>query len=282
MDESLDRARALLLTAKRVAVLTGAGISAESGIPTFRDAMSAAGPPQGARPPGGERRVATIGGDHTAGLWSQFRPEDLATSEAFAANPKTVWEWYAWRRERVAKVAPNAGHTALVALEQRTPHFTLITQNVDGLHERSDFPADRLVNIHGTDSVVACMRCGRREPRAAAQRAWEAGAAVPRCGCGGPWKPATISFGPSLVQEDLDRALRAAAASDLLVAAGTSLVVGPINQMVPMARRGRARIAILTASETPYDAVADWKLTDPVEAVLPALADRVGAGPGAA
>ena len=95
MDESLDRARALLLGAKRVAVLTGAGISAESGIPTFRDAMS--------------------------GLWSQFRPEDLATPEAFAANPKTVWEWYAGRRERVAKVTPNAGHAALVALENRTP-----------------------------------------------------------------------------------------------------------------------------------------------------------------
>jgi NAD-dependent deacetylase len=99
---------------------------------------------------------------------------------------------------------------------------------------------------------------------------------VPRCGCGGAWKPATISFGQALVQEDLDRALRAAAASDLLVAAGTSLVVGPINQMVPMARRSRARVAILTASETPYDDVADWKIGDPLEAALPAVAERVG------
>src|SRR5512137_1117074 len=111
MDENLDRARALLLGAQRIAVLTGAGISAESGIPTFRDAMT--------------------------GLWSRFRPEDLATPEAFAANPKTVWEWYASRRERVAKVAPNAGHAALAALENRTPHFTLITQNVDGLRGRA-------------------------------------------------------------------------------------------------------------------------------------------------
>ena len=98
---------------------------------------------------------------------------------------------------------------------------------------------------------------------------------MPRCSCGGPWKPATISFGQSLVQEDLDRALHAAATCELFVAAGTSLVVGPINQMLPLARRAGARTAILTASETPYDDVADWRVADPVERVLPAVAARV-------
>jgi NAD-dependent deacetylase len=108
-----------------------------------------------------------------------------------------------------------------------------------------------------------------------AQRSWESGDAVPRCPCGGAWKPATISFGQALVQADLDRALRAAAACDLLVAAGSSLVVGPINQMVPIAHGAGARTAILTASETPFDDVSAWKLTDPVEVVLPALRDRI-------
>ena len=136
-------------------------------------------------------------------------------------------------------------------------------------------PRERLVTIHGTDAAIECMGCGRRDDRALAQRAWEAGEAVPRCPCGGPWKPATISFGQSLVQADLKRALDAAGSCDLLVAAGTSLVVGPINEMVPHARRAGARTAILTASETPFDDVADWKLSEPLEDVLPALRGRV-------
>src|SRR5437762_1814525 len=149
----------------------------------------------------------------------------------------------------------------------------LVTQNVDGLHERSGFPPERLVNIHGTDSAVECMACHRRAPRAVAQAAWEAGTAVPRCDCGGPWKPATISFGQQLVAADLERALGAAAACDLFVAAGTSLVVGPVNQMFPVAREAGARTAIVTASETPYDAAADVRIAAPVEQVLPAVRD---------
>ncbi len=134
------------------------------------------------------------------------------------------------------------------------------------------------MNIHGTDSAVECVRCGGREARTVAQAAWEAGDAIPRCSCGGPWKPATISFGQALVQEDLDRALGAAASSDLFVAAGTSLVVGPINQMLLVARRAGARTAIVTASETPYDDVADWRIAEPVEAILPAIGAGVLTG----
>jgi len=144
-----------------------------------------------------------------------------------------------------------------------------------GLHERSGFPPERLVNIHGTDSAVECMACHRRAPRALAQAAWEAGMAVPRCDCGGPWKPATISFGQQLVAVDLERALDAAAACDLFVAAGTSLVVGPVNQMFPVAREAGARTAILTASETPYDTAADVRIAAPVEQVLPAVRDLI-------
>jgi NAD-dependent deacetylase len=175
----------------------------------------------------------------------------------------------------VSAAQPNPGHRALAALARAGRLDVLVTQNVDGLHERSGVPEGRLVNIHGTDSMVDCLACGRRAERGVAQRAWEAGAAVPRCDCGGPWKPATISFGQALVEADLQRSLRAAATCDLFAAVGTSLVVGPINQMLPMARDAGARTAILTASETPYDAIADWTLDEPLEVVLPALHDRV-------
>jgi NAD-dependent deacetylase len=146
---------------------------------------------------------------------------------------------------------------------------------VDGLHERSGFPPERLVTIHGTDAFVECLSCSRREPREIAQRQWEAGTAVPLCPCSAPWKPATISFGQALVAADLERALARAASCDLFVAAGTSLVVGPINQTFLLARAAGATTAILTASETPFDEVADFRLSDPVEAALPALAALV-------
>jgi len=147
--------------------------------------------------------------------------------------------------------------------------------NVDGLHERSEFPSDRLINIHGTDSMVECMSCRRSEPRERIQAIWESGVAAPRCDCGGPWKPATISFGQNLVAEDLQRAAQVAESCDLFVAAGTSLVVGPINQMCPIAHRAGAATAILTASETPYDEMADYRITDPIEEVLPLVRDTV-------
>src|SRR6266480_1593670 len=184
--------------ARRVVVLTGAGLSTASGIPDFRS-------------PGGR--------------WERYQPVPLPDFLA------------------------DEGHVEL-----------LVTQNVDGLHERSGFPPERLVNIHGSDSEVECMACHGRAERAAAQELWEGGTAVPRCACGGPWKPATISFGQALVEADLARSLRTAATADLFVAAGTSLVVGPVNQMFAIAARAGARTAILTASETPYDADADVKL----------------------
>ena len=151
----------------------------------------------------------------------------------------------------------------------------LVTQNVDGLHERSEFPTDRLINIHGTDSRVQCMGCGREEPRQVGQELFEAGQLVPRCECGGPFKPATISFGQSLVAEDLQRCFGEAARCDFFVAVGSSLVVSPVNQMFGEAKAAGARAAILTSSETPFDDAADWKLSDPVEVILPLLRDGV-------
>lgn len=239
--------------AHRVVVLTGAGLSTASGIPDFRS-------------PGGR--------------WSRYRPVTIQEFLASEDDRARYWRYKGETWEVILAAEPNAGHQALAAFAQAGRVELLVTQNVDGLHERSGFPEECLVNIHGTDSAVECMTCRRREPRAVAQRAWEAGTAVPRCPCGGPWKPATISFGQSLVDADLRRAFAAAATCALFVAVGTSLVVGPINQMLPMARDAGARTAILTASETPYDAVADWKITERLEAVLPALWEAVGTALG--
>jgi NAD-dependent deacetylase len=230
--------------AERVVVLTGAGLSTASGIPDFRS-------------PGGR--------------WSRYTPvqfQDFLASEEARA---TYWRYKGETWQVIQAAQPNPAHAALAGLAHAGRVELLVTQNVDGLHERSGFPPERLVNIHGTDSAVECVQCRRREPRSAAQAAWEAGAVVPRCECGGPWKPATISFGQSLVEEDLRRAMRAAAGADLFVAAGTSLVVGPINQMFDVARAAGARTAILTASETPYDGVVDWKVDGPLEVVLPEI-----------
>jgi NAD-dependent deacetylase len=238
--------------ARNVVVLTGAGLSTASGIPDFRS-------------PGGR--------------WSRYKPVTIQEFLASEDDRARYWRYKGETWDVIQAAAPNAGHTALAELAREGRVALLVTQNVDGLHERSGFPADRLVNVHGTDSLVECVGCRRRAPRDVAQRAWAGGAAVPRCDCGGPWKPATISFGQALVEADLRRAFAGAAACDLFVAVGTSLVVAPINQMLPTARDARARTAILTASGTPYDDVADWKIEERLETVLPAIRAAVAAGP---
>ena len=234
--------------ADSVVVLTGAGLSTASGIPDFRS-------------PGGR--------------WESYQPVLIQDFMAREDARQQYWRYKGETWEVVSAARPNPGHAALAGLGHAGRIDVLVTQNVDGLHERSGFPEDRLVNIHGTDSRVVCMQCERRAPRHEAQQQWEAGVAVPRCGCGGPWKPDTISFGQSLVADDLERAMRAAASASLLVAAGTSLVVSPINGMLEAAAQAGAITAIVTASSTPYDALANYKLCDPVEAVLPALRDAV-------
>ncbi len=230
--------------AQRVVVLTGAGLSTASGIPDFRS-------------PGGR--------------WSSYRPIPIQEFVARETAREEYWRYKGetWRVIQQAK--PNAAHLALVDFARAGAIRLLVTQNVDGLHERSGFPVDRLVNVHGTDSAVVCLDCAAREPRVVAQRLWESGIAVPRCECGGAWKPATISFGQILVPEDLESATHEASHCDLFLALGTSLVVGPINQMFDRAQAAGATTVILTASETPYDAHCSIRLADPVEQVLPAL-----------
>jgi len=248
---TLDALAASWRAAERVTVLTGAGLSTASGIPDFRS-------------PGGR--------------WSRYRPVTIQEFQASEEARARYWRYKGETWQVISTAPPNAGHGALAELAHAGRIELLVTQNVDGLHERAGTPAARLVNIHGSDAAAVCLECGDRVERRVAQEQWERGTAVPRCPCGGAWKPATISFGQSLLAADLARAFAAAAACDLFVAAGTSLVVGPVNDMFVRAAAAGAETAILTASETPFDAAATFRLHEPVEAVLPALRDRVFTG----
>lgn len=232
----------------RVVVLTGAGLSTASGIPDFRS-------------PGGR--------------WEHYQPVTIQEFMASEAAREEYWRYKGETWQVICAANPNAAHRALTKLALADRLDLLVTQNVDGLHERSDFPTQRLINIHGSDGFVECMQCHRRDPRAHAQALWESGVKVPRCACGGAWKPAVVSFGQSLVEQDLARAFAAARRCEIFVAAGTSLVVGPINAMFSAAAGQGARTAIFTASETPYDSAATWKFTEPLEEILPKLAESI-------
>ncbi len=194
MIRMLSSIRDWIKNARSIAVLTGAGISSESGIPTFRDA---------------------------GGLWKNFRAEDLATPQAFARDPKFVWEWYDWRRGLIAKAEPNAGHRALAELEHRTPTFTLITQNVDRLHDRAG--STRILKVHGDIWTLRCTLCGRErhDPRPSLPEL------PPHCDCGGMERPGVVWFGENLPPEIWTHAQQAASAAGVFLVVGTSASVCP-------------------------------------------------------
>jgi NAD-dependent deacetylase len=217
------RAREALAVARSIVVLTGAGISAESGIPTFRDAMT--------------------------GLWARYRPEDLATPEAFQRDPRTVWDWYAWRRERVATVAPNAGHEALARLERqaaaRGASFLLVTQNVDGLHAAAG--SRNLVELHGNIRRVKCFDRGHP----ALEWPREAPAPPPCADCGSPLRPDVVWFGEALPPEALRAALEATAGCDLFLSVGTSGLVEPAASLPYAALERGAAVIEVNPQPTP-------------------------------
>ena len=237
-----------LLEAERVAVLTGAGISAESGVPTFRD-------------PGG--------------LWQQFRPEELANVEAFLDNPVLVQGWYAHRRAVVEDVAPNDGHRALAALERwvvgRGGEFLLATQNVDGLHRRAG--SERVVELHGSIMRSHCIDCG-----APAEASGLEGAALTCERCGGLVRPDVVWFGEALPEDAIGRATEAAALADVYLSVGTSSVVYPAAGLPQIARQSGAYVA--EVNPEPSDIA--WRLDEQVAgmagSVLPELVASLGAG----
>ena len=225
--------------ARSVAVLTGAGVSAESGVPTFRDAQT--------------------------GLWAQFDPQKLATPEAFRRDPKLVWDWYAWRRELVAKAEPNAGHRALVVLEDRVADFALITQNVDGLHRRAG--SRNVVELHGNIGRVKCSR-----EHTIVERWTEAGDAVPRCaGCGALLRPDVVWFEETLPADALQAAEDAARRCQILLVVGTSAEVYPAAALPGYAKASGAAIVEINPHPTPLSGVADYVLRAPAGVALPAL-----------
>ena len=234
----MTQARAWLQAASSVVVLTGAGISAESGVPTFRG--------QG-------------------GLWKQFRAEDLATPEAFGRDPRLVWEWYDSRRAALAQVAPNAGHRALAELEARKPRFTLVTQNVDGLHDRAG--SRNVVKLHGDIWELRCLRCGkeRRDERTPLPEL------PPRCDCGGMLRPGVVWFGEPLPAEAWDLAQKATRAAEVLLVVGTSATVYPAAALVPLAMSAGARVIECNVEETPFSSGLDRSLRGRAGELLPQL-----------
>ena len=245
--EALDRARALLAEARRVVVLTGAGISTDSGIPDFRG-------PQG--------------------VWTKNPgAEKMATLSYYVSDPEVRKRSWRNRLESPAWSAqPNAGHRALVALERQGKLHTLVTQNIDELHQQAGTDPAKVVEIHGTMRHVECLSCGERAPMERALDRVRAGEDDPPCRtCGGILKSATISFGQNLVADDLMRAQLAAETCDLLLAVGSSLTVYPAAGMVPIAKESGAALIILNAEQTPFDPIADAVLQGSISEVLPAL-----------
>ena len=247
IDRAVEAARQLIGRARRIVVLTGAGISTDSGIPDFRG-------PQG--------------------LWTRNpEAEKMATIQHYVADPEVRKRSWRSRLESPAlSAAPNPGHRALVDLEKTGKLLALLTQNVDGLHQKAGSSAALVVEIHGTAREVVCLDCGERAAMERALARVRAGEEDPPCRtCGGILKSATISFGQSLVPEDLRRAEQAARACDLMLAVGTKLSVYPIAGVVPVAKDSGARVIILNAEPTEMDALADVILRGSISELLPRL-----------
>ncbi len=207
------------------------------------------------------------------GLWSQFRPEDLATPEAFAANPKVVWEWYAARREGVARAAPNAGHAALAELERRVPHFALITQNVDGLHARAG--SRNVIELHGNLMEDRCFAEGR-----VLTQAEQRPGIPPRCAhCGAPVRPGVVWFGEALPPGALEEAHAEARGCDIFLSIGTSTVVEPAASLPFVALEAGAAVIEVNPTRTPLSAHATLVLSGAAGEILPRL---VGPAPDGA
>lgn len=238
MTETLETAARWLASAGAVAALTGAGLSQESGVPVFR------GP---------------------GGLWRQFRPEELATPEAFARDPKLVWEWYDWRRSVITRAQPNPAHLALAQLEQRTAEFALLTQNVDGLEEQAG--SRNVLRLHGDIWLLRCVRCGREEKNYAVPLPQ----LPPKCACGGLLRPGVVWFGEALTVIVLERAFEAAKRAQVFLVVGTSAVVHPAASLPLVAKQAGARLVEINLEETPVSAVADASFYGKAGELLPAL-----------
>jgi len=226
----------------RITVLTGSGVSAESGVPTFRDAQS--------------------------GLWQQYSPEQLATPEAFAANPMLVWRWYQWRRELVFRAEPNPAHLSLARIQHYQQRFHLVTQNVDGLHQRAG--SEDVVEYHGNIMRSRCSRDG------CLTDVGNLPGEPPACpACGAPVRPDVVWFGEPIPAWAHDRAMQATRDCDIFMAVGTSAAVYPAAGLARLAKQGGAIIVEVNPEATPLSDLADHVLRGQAGSVLPALEQAV-------
>ncbi|WP_348761480.1 NAD-dependent deacylase [uncultured Salinisphaera sp.] len=239
-DLALDQAAEALSAAKRVLVLSGAGISAESGVPTFREAQT--------------------------GLWARYSPADLASPEAFAKDPERVWAWYHWRRSLIARGGPNAGHHALTEMAN-LKSLQIVTQNVDGLHQAAG--SRRVAELHGNIWRERCSACDfhRLVPMAEAE-----GDGLVRCpDCGALLRPAIVWFGEMLPATALAAADEALAAADCVIVVGTSNQIYPAAALVDRAVAGRAPVVEINPEDTPVSRRVTHRLAAPASRALPAL-----------
>ncbi len=238
--------RVALRGARRVVAFTGAGISKESGLATFREAGT--------------------------GLWARFRPEELATPEAFARDPALVWRWYAWRREGVRAAEPNPAHRALAELEARLPDFVLVTQNVDGLHRRAG--SRRVVELHGDVLRTICSR--ERTPIAELEVGSGEPPPCPRCGA--PLRPDVVWFGEALPGRALEEAFEAAGRCDLMLVVGTSGRVYPAAGLVPRALEAGATVVVVDPGDSGWRHPRIHPLRGRAADLVPRLAGAVAGG----
>jgi NAD-dependent deacetylase len=228
-----------LQNAKRVTVLTGAGVSAESGIPTFREALT--------------------------GLWANYNPEELASPLGFQKNPGKVWDWYAYRRERIIQVEPNPGHYALAAMEKHFQHFSLITQNIDGLHQKAG--SQNVIELHGNIRRIRCSKENKIVER------WEKSISSPPCcpDCGHYLRPDVVWFGEVLPDQALNAAWKAAENCDIFFSIGTSALVNPAAMLSYFAIEYGAILAEVNVEETPLTPDVTFFLQGASGKVLPAM-----------
>ena len=238
--EFSDKFIEALRNAATVVVSTGAGVSAESGVPTFR------------------------GED---GLWKKFKPEELATFEAFNRNPKIVWEWYQYRREIINKIKPNPGHYAIAEMAKYFPDFRLITQNVDDLHRAAG--SDDVIELHGNIKRNKCVNCGKLSYEE------EFANFPPLCACGGKLRPDVVWFGELLPVDELERAEEAARKADIFFLVGTSGVVQPAANLPLVARRHGAMLVEINPEPTELTYMANEHFQEKSGVVLPMIVDII-------
>ncbi|MBA7638990.1 NAD-dependent protein deacetylase [subsurface metagenome] len=249
----IDAVSSMILQSERIVVFTGAGISTESGIPDFRS-------------PGG--------------IWDKFDPNEFTYQKFLSsqANREKSWERSKSSWPVIANAQPNQGHYAITELYHLGKLDCVITQNIDSLHQKSGVPEEKIIELHGTAKWVICLKCGRKYPREEIQTRLESGEKVPMCGtCDGILKIATIAFGQPMPERETHEATVRSAACDLLLMAGSSLVVYPAAQIPLIAKESGARLVIINLTPTPHDRYADAVINEKAGEVLPQILEQVKA-----